>query len=108
MLISGFRPSLRWSRSAASDVILVAVEVTIPTKQLRPPIAGLPALCHLSWLAWVFSSSLVQCKRRRQISRVKNIDSVVELSGVAFRLAPPYGRLLVRSSINAAQKQLAT
>ena len=36
-----------------------------------------------------------QCQRRRQISRVKNIDSVFQLSGVAFRLAPPYGGLLV-------------
>ena len=50
-LISGFRPSLRWSRSAMGDIILVAVEVTVPKKQERPPIAGLPALCHLSWTA---------------------------------------------------------
>ena len=36
----------------------------------------------------------MQCKSRLQISRMKNIWSVVELSGVAIRLAPPYGGLL--------------
>ena len=34
--------------------------------------------------------------------------SVYELSGVAFRLVPPYGGLLVRTSINADRKQLVT
>ena len=37
----------------------------------------------------------MQCQRRPQISQVKNIDSVFELSSVAFRLAPRYGGLLV-------------
>ena len=33
--------------------------------------------------------------KRLQISRVKNICRVFELSRVAFRLVPPYGGLLV-------------
>ena len=37
----------------------------------------------------------MQCQRRRQISRVNNIGNVFELIGVAFRLAPPYGGILV-------------
>ena len=42
--------------------------------------------CHLSWNA---------CQRRLKISRAKNIGSVFELSGVFFRLSPPYGGFLV-------------
>ena len=37
----------------------------------------------------------MQWQRRLQISGVKNIGNVLEQSGVAFRLAPPYGGLLV-------------
>ena len=37
----------------------------------------------------------MHCQRRLLISRVKNIGIVLEQSGVAFRLAPPYGGLLV-------------
>ena len=32
----------------------------------------------------------MQCQRRLQISRVKNINSVFELQGMAFRLAPDF------------------
>ena len=39
----------------------------------------------------------MQCQRRLQIYRLKNIDEVFELSGVAFRLAPPYGWLLEKT-----------
>ena len=39
--------------------------------------------------------SVLQRHRRLQISRVKNIGRVFESSGVAFRLVPPYGGLLV-------------
>ena len=35
-------------------------------------------------------------QRRLQISRVKNISTVFELSGVAFCLVLPYGGLLVK------------
>ena len=35
---------------------------------------------------------------RLQIYRVKNIGSVVELSGVAFRLVPPDGGLLAKQT----------
>ena len=45
----------------------------------------------------LFALSLIQCQRRLQISRVKNIGNVSILSGVAFRLAPPHGGLLVSS-----------
>ena len=37
----------------------------------------------------------MQCQRRLQISRVKNIGNVLEHSGAAFRLAIPYGGILV-------------
>ena len=49
----------------------------------------------------LFALSLMQCQRRLQISRVKNIGNVFELRGVAFRLAPPYGGLNVRIGDNA-------
>ena len=39
----------------------------------------------------------VQCQRRLQISRVENIGNVLDKSGVAFRLTPPYGELLVNN-----------
>ena len=39
---------------------------------------------------------VMQCQRRLQISQMKNIGSVFELSGVAFRLASPLGGLLVQ------------
>ena len=45
--------------------------------------------------AALFTLSLMQCQRHLQIARVKDIGSVVELSGVAFHLAAPYGGLLV-------------
>ena len=44
----------------------------------------------------LFALSLMECQRRLKIFRFKNIDNVFELSGVAFRLALPCGRLLVR------------
>ena len=37
-------------------------------------------------------------KRRLQISPVRNVGRVFELSGVVFRLIPPYGGLLVTIS----------
>ena len=37
----------------------------------------------------------MQCQRRLKISRVKNIGIVLEQSGMAFRLAPPDGGLVV-------------
>ena len=45
----------------------------------------------------LFALSLMQCQRRLQISRLKNISNVFELSGVAFRLALPYGFLFNKS-----------
>ena len=42
-----------------------------------------------------FALSVMQCQSHLRISCVKNIGSVLELSGVAFRLAPPYGWFLV-------------
>ena len=39
--------------------------------------------------------SVLRRQRRLQISRVKNIGGVFELSGVAFRLVPSYGGILV-------------
>ena len=53
---------------------------------------NLQKMLHLTTL---FALSVMQCQRRLQISRVKNIDSVFCLSGVAFLLAPPYGGLRV-------------
>ena len=41
------------------------------------------------------ASGLMQRQKCLQIYRVKNIGSVFELSGAAFRLAPAYGGLLV-------------
>ena len=49
----------------------------------------------------LFALSLVQCQGRLQISRVKNIYNVFELSGVAFLLAPHYGGLLVLHRLNS-------
>ena len=43
----------------------------------------------------LFAFSLMQCKRRLQISRAKNIGNVFESSGVSFRTPQPYGGLLV-------------
>ena len=43
----------------------------------------------------LFALSLMQCQMGSYISRVKNIGNVFELSGVVFRLAPPYGGFLV-------------
>ena len=40
----------------------------------------------------------MQCQWSLQISRVKNIGNVLELSGVAFRLAPPHGGLVLLHS----------
>ena len=45
--------------------------------------------------------SVLQRQRRFQISRVKNIGRVFELSVVAFRLIPSYGGLLVKRNANA-------
>ena len=39
--------------------------------------------------------SVPRRQRRLEISRMKDIDSVFELSGVAFRPVPPYSGLLV-------------
>ena len=39
--------------------------------------------------------SLIQCQKRLQIYRVNNIGNVLQLSCVAFRLAPHYGGILV-------------
>ena len=36
-----------------------------------------------------------------QISRVKNIGNVLKQSGVAVRLAPPYGGLLIQYKFHA-------
>ena len=40
----------------------------------------------------LFALSLMQCQRRLQISRVKNIGNIIELRGMAFCLVPPYGK----------------
>ena len=59
-------------------------------KQELPPITGLCALCKLSWNALVsFALSVMQCQRRLQISWVKNIGSIFDVSGIALRLVPP-------------------
>ena len=69
-------------------------------KQERPPIAVLPALCPLCYLSW---NALVSYVKSNGVSKAsssfssENIGSVFELSDVAFRLAPPYGGLLVIS-----------
>ena len=63
---------------------------------------GCPHFAHFAicpgTLRVFFASGLLQCKMRLQISGVKktNNGSVFELSGVAFRLVPLYGGLLVR------------
>ena len=36
----------------------------------------------------------MQCQRRLQISRLKNLGNVLQQTGVVFRLAPPDGGLL--------------
>ena len=59
-----------------------------------PHFAGF-AICRGS-LRFVFVLRLMQCQRRLQISRVKNISSVFEISGAMLRPAPPYGGLLAR------------
>ena len=46
-------------------------------------------------LTALFALGLMQYQRRLQIYRLKDIGNVIELSGVAFRLAPPHGGLLV-------------
>ena len=43
----------------------------------------------------LFALNQMQCQRRLQISRTKNIGNVLEQGGVAFRLAPSHGGLLV-------------
>ena len=48
-------------------------------------------------LTALLALNLMQCQRHLQISRVKNISNVFELTGVAFRLAPHYDGLLVYS-----------
>ena len=47
----------------------------------------------------LFGLSKMQCQRRLQISRVKNIANIFELSGVTFRLASPYDGLLVGKEV---------
>ena len=91
---SGFRPFLRWSRSTVGDVILAAVEVTIPKNKSVHQLLGFLHFAICRGLLGFFAFSLMQFQRRLEISRPKNIESVVELSA-AFLLAPPYGRLLV-------------
>ena len=49
----------------------------------------------------LFALNLMQSQMRFQISRVKNIGNVLELSDVAFRIAPPYGGLLARLRIES-------
>ena len=49
-------------------------------------------------LCYSFALNLMQCQRRLQIYRVTNIGNVFELSGMAFRLATPYGGLLLLST----------
>ena len=46
----------------------------------------------------LFALNLMQYQTRLQISHVKNIGNVFELSSVAFRLAPPYDGLLLQLS----------
>ena len=46
-------------------------------------------------LTALFALNLMHCQMRLQISRVKNIGNVFKLSGVEFRLVPPYGGILV-------------
>ena len=49
-------------------------------------------MLHLTTL---FALRLIECERRLQISQVKNISNIFELSIVAFCPAAPYGELLV-------------
>ena len=50
-----------------------------------------------------FALSLMQCQTPLQLSRLKNIGNVFELSDVAFRLAPPCGELLVQDQLECLQ-----
>ena len=53
----------------------------------------------------LFALSVLHCQRRLQISRVKNIGNVFELSGEAFRLAPLYGGFLVKRKARLMRKK---
>ena len=75
--------------SAAGDVLLAAVEVTIPKNKSVHQLLGCPHIEPLGFL----KLNLMHYQRRLQFFRVKNIGSVVELNGVAFCLAPPYVKL---------------
>ena len=44
----------------------------------------------------LFALSLIQRQVHLQISRVRNIGNVFNLSGVVFRIGAPYGGLLVK------------
>ena len=77
------------------DVILATVEVAIPKTRASTNCWVAHTLPFVVDRLGLYALSLMQCQRHLQISRVKNIDSVVELSGVAFRLAPSYGGLLI-------------
>ena len=57
------------------------------------PLLGCAHFAHFSICLEMLSA--MQCQRRLQISRVKNIGSVCEFSGVVFCLAPPKGGLLL-------------
>ena len=55
-----------------------------------------PAGNDVTIAAWRFEKrQKMPCQKRLQISRVKHIGNVLEQCGVAFRLAPPDGGLLV-------------
>ena len=80
----------------------------MPTWSKAIPDLTSPAACGLhllkfkkrpkmSYLTALFALSLMQCQRRVQISRVKNIGNVFQLSSLTFHLAPLYGRLRVYS-----------
>ena len=48
----------------------------------------------------LFALNLMHSQRRLKISHVKNVSNFFKLRAVAFRLAPPYGGLLVKHPEN--------
>ena len=85
-LISGFSPSRSRSAAVASFSLQLMSKYQINKSVYELLGCSHFAICRGS--LGLFALCLVQCQRRLQISDVKNIGNVVELSGVAFRLAP--------------------
>ena len=110
-LISGFRPSLRWSRSAAGDVILTSFRCsrshsTKKSKSVHqlPGCSHFAHFAHLSLIAWVFFAlSLTESQRGSSNfwSEEYRQRFLMKRRGVS-----PYGGLLVRLCPNNADLAL--